>query len=121
MTDVSSAPPVDNDRYGARFVAEMLRLTERNEILSESRLKRLEELGFSQIAGALEDHLPWLTREWLARRRSVPPEELARSIVREQYTRSGRAPDFPNESVENPMASIAVGLVDLLFNALWLM
>jgi hypothetical protein len=78
--------------YGIRFVAELRQHLDSRSPLDPAKLRAIQRLGFDDIASALKARCDPHGTGWLERMRDAPPEELARAIVRSDYTREALAP-----------------------------
>src|SRR5262249_20817266 len=83
--------PTGSD-YGSRLAAELRQHLDRGSPLDPARLSALQGLGFDEIASALRARCDPHGTGWLERMRDAPPEELARAVVRGDYTRESLAP-----------------------------
>lgn len=87
---MAQGTPSATEEFGARFAAELARLSEGR--LSASQIKSLGQMSRDELVQAVCSKLSWLSPESVELHSSRGPEEFARGVVREQVRESGGEP-----------------------------
>ncbi len=77
--------------FGARFVAEMRRLTNSTWGLTHAKLTRVEGMDGTEFLATFGARVLPFGSDWLGSRKTLPPEDLAREVVEEGQRRARNA------------------------------